>query len=64
VKPGIIVSVVDSLSAAKDAALTRALALAHWHESDLHVVHVGPSDRAIESGGDAIRNQLDGAKGR
>ena len=57
-KPKTIVSVLDSLSAAKDVALTRALALAHWYESDLHVVHVGSSNRVGESGGDAIRDDL------
>ena len=38
-KPKTIVSVLDSLSAAKDAALTRALSLAQW-------VRVGPARRS------------------
>lgn len=54
-KPKTIVSVLESSSAAKDVALTRALSLAHWYESDLHVIHVGPSSRAS---GDAIHNEL------
>jgi len=33
VKPKTIVSVLDSLSPAKDVALTRALSLADWYES-------------------------------
>ena len=41
--PKTIVSVLESSSAAKDVALIGALSLAGWHESHLHVVHVGPS---------------------
>ena len=57
-KPKTIVSVLDSLSAEKDVALRRALSLAHWYASDLHVVHVGSSNKVGESGGDAIRDDL------
>jgi nucleotide-binding universal stress UspA family protein len=58
VKPKTIVSVLDSLSLAKDAALTRALSLAQWYESTVHVVHVGPSSRSGDSRTDAIRDEL------
>ena len=57
-KPKTIVSVLDSLSGTKDVAFTRALALARWYESDLHVIHVGPSNRVGQSDVDAIRNEL------
>ena len=57
-KPKIIVSVLDSLSATKDVAFTKALGLAHWYESDLHVIHVGSSNRVGASGVDAIRDSL------
>jgi nucleotide-binding universal stress UspA family protein len=34
------------------------LSLAHWYESDLHVVHVGSSNKVGESRGDAVRDDL------
>lgn len=46
-QPNSIVAVVESPLAIKDVALTRALALAQWYESDLHVVHAG-APRDIE----------------
>lgn len=46
-KPKSIVSVVDSSAGAKDAARTTASSLARWFDADLHVVHAGPSIRAI-----------------
>ena len=57
-KPKTIVSVLDSLSAAKDVALRRALSLAHWYESDLHVILAGPSNRGSARGAHAIRDEL------
>ena len=48
-KPKTIVSVLDSLSATKDVAFTKALGLAQSYESDLHVIHVGSSNRVGES---------------
>lgn len=57
-KPKTIVSVPESSSAAKDVALMRALSLAQWYESDLHVIHVRPSSRVTDSGGNAIRDDL------
>ena len=57
-KPRTIVSVLDSLSATKDVAFTKALGLAQSYESDLHVIHVGSSNRVGESGVDAIRGDL------
>ena len=57
-KPKTIVSVLDSLSAAKDVALTRALSLADWYESALHVIHVGPSNQVGQRAGDAVRDEL------
>ena len=57
-KPKTIVSVLDSLSVAKDAGLTTALSLAHGHESTVHVIHVGPSSQSGESGSGAIRDEL------
>jgi universal stress protein E len=57
VKLKTIVSVLDSLSTATDAALSRALSLAQWYESDLHVVHV-PSSRVGDSVGDAIHDDI------
>jgi nucleotide-binding universal stress UspA family protein len=54
VKLKTIVSVLDSLSPSPNPALSRALSLARWYESDLHVVHVRPSSRASEDVGDAI----------
>jgi nucleotide-binding universal stress UspA family protein len=58
VKPKTIVSVLEPSSAANDVALTRALSLAQWYESDLHVLDVRPSSRVEDSGRDAIRNEL------
>jgi nucleotide-binding universal stress UspA family protein len=58
VKPKTIVSVLESAPAANDVALTRALSLAQWYESDLHVLDVRPSSRVEDSGRDAIRNGL------
>jgi nucleotide-binding universal stress UspA family protein len=52
-KPQTIVSVLESSSAAEDVALTRALSLAEWYASDLHVVHIDPS----RGSGDASRNE-------
>ena len=49
-----IVSVLDSLSTATDPTLSRALSLARWYESDLHVVHVPPSRRVREDVGDEV----------
>lgn len=46
-KPKAIVLVLDSSTGAKDAALTRAASLARWYDADLHLVHAGPSVRAI-----------------
>jgi nucleotide-binding universal stress UspA family protein len=43
VKPRTIVSVLDSSSAAPDTALLRALSLARWYESDLHVLDLRPA---------------------
>ena len=57
-KPKTIVSVLDSQAAPKDAALTKALSLARWYDSDLHVIHVGASNRVRESGGAAIRDGI------
>jgi nucleotide-binding universal stress UspA family protein len=57
-KPKTIVSVLDSLSAPKDVALTKAVSLARWYESALHVIYVAPSARVGESGGDAGRDDL------
>ena len=57
-KPKAIVSVLESLSAAKDVALTRALSLARWYESELHVIHVGQSSRVRGSGGEASRDEV------
>ena len=54
-KPGIIVAVLDSLSAVRDAAMTKALSLARWYGSDLHVVHVRPSHRNGEGSVAALR---------
>ena len=53
-----IVSVLDSLSAATNAALSRALSLAQWYESDLHVVHVPPSSRVSDGVGNAIHDDI------
>jgi nucleotide-binding universal stress UspA family protein len=58
VKPRTIVSVLGSLSATKDVAFTKALRLSRWYESDLHVIHVGSSNRVGERGVDAIRDDL------
>jgi nucleotide-binding universal stress UspA family protein len=58
VKPKTIVSILDSLSVPTDAALSRALSLARWYESDLHVMYVGPSNRVGESEGDAARDEV------
>ena len=57
-KPGIIVAVLDSLSAARDAAVTRALSLARWYGSDLHVVYVRPSHRNGEGSVAALRAEV------
>lgn len=57
-KPRSIVSVLDSLPAANDAALARALSLAHWHQSLLHVIHAGVSPRITESAREALRGEL------
>jgi nucleotide-binding universal stress UspA family protein len=64
VKPKIIASVLDSLSSATDGALRRALSLAHWYESTLHVIRVAPSSRVEEIGRDAIRDELAGRANR
>ena len=53
-----IVSVLDSLPAATDVALRRALALAHWYESDLHVLHFGPWNSVDENGRDSVADEL------
>jgi hypothetical protein len=58
VKLKTIVPVLDSLSTATDAALSRALSLAQWYESDLHVVHVPPSSRVIDGIGNAIHDDI------
>jgi nucleotide-binding universal stress UspA family protein len=47
VKLKTIVSVLDSSTGAKDAALTQAVSLARWYDADLHVVHGGTSVREI-----------------
>src|SRR4051794_24603041 len=57
-QPTSIVAVVKSLSATTDAALTRALALAQWYESDLHVVHAGVSAAAGDGDGGDVRDRL------
>ena len=57
-KPGTIVTVLESVSAAEDVAFKEALALAHWYEADLHVVHVGASSRGRQRGVEAIRDDL------
>ena len=57
-KPKTIVSVLESSSTAKDVALTKALSLAQWYGSDVHVLHVHPSSRIMDSGGDRIRDDL------
>lgn len=57
-KPKTIVSVLDSLPAAKDVALRRALALAHWYESDLHVLHVGPRNSVDENSPGSVTDEL------
>ena len=57
-KPKTIVSILDSLSVLKDAALSRALSLARSYQSDLHVVHLALSNRVGESGGDAVRDEV------
>jgi nucleotide-binding universal stress UspA family protein len=49
-----IVSVVESPAAANDVALAKALSLARWYESGLHVVHVSPSS----AGDEGIHNTL------
>jgi len=53
VKPKIIVSVLESSSAADDVALTRGVSLAQWYESDLHVLDVRPSTGASRVRGNA-----------
>jgi nucleotide-binding universal stress UspA family protein len=58
-KPNVIVSVLESLQAEKDAALTRALALAQWYESDLHIVVVHPGNRDKERKAQGIRGATD-----
>jgi nucleotide-binding universal stress UspA family protein len=58
VKPRTIVSVLESRVAENDVALTRALSLARWYQSDLHVLDVRPRSRVDGSGVDAIRNEL------
>jgi nucleotide-binding universal stress UspA family protein len=57
VKPKTIVSVLEASSAANDAPLARALSLAKYYASDLHVVDVRPASRAGDDG-DATRNTL------
>jgi nucleotide-binding universal stress UspA family protein len=60
-RPGTIVCVLESFSA-DDVVLTKALSLADWYGSDLHVVHVGPSSEATESGeGDLVERIAAGA---
>ena len=57
-KPKVIVSVLDSSSATKDVALMRALSLAQWYDSELHVVRVGGSSRTKDRGQDALRDEV------
>lgn len=47
-KPTVIVCAIE-FSAAGSSAVARALALARWHEAELHVVHVGPHRRSGNS---------------
>jgi nucleotide-binding universal stress UspA family protein len=58
VQPKSIVAVLEALSVAKDVALTRALALADWYGSDLHVVHVDAQVGVDGIGSDALRDEL------
>ena len=58
-KPKVIVSVLDSLSPGKEAALTRALSLAHWYDSAVHVAHVNPSSGGGEGATAAIHDELE-----
>jgi nucleotide-binding universal stress UspA family protein len=58
VTPKTIVSVLESSSAANDVVVTKALSLAQWYGSDLHVVDVRPSNRVEDGGGNALRHQL------
>ena len=57
-KPKTIVSVLNSLATATDAAAMRAWTLAQWYESNLHVVHVPPSSRVSEGSEAAIHDVL------
>ena len=57
-KPKSIVSVLNSLATATDAAVMKALTLAQWYESNLHVVHVPPSSRVSEGSEAAIHDDL------
>ena len=57
-KPKTIVSVLDSSSVTTDVTFTKALALAQWYASDLHVIQVGASKGVAERGVEAIRDEL------
>jgi nucleotide-binding universal stress UspA family protein len=56
-KPRTIVTVLESVSAAKDVAFRRALALAHWYDSDLHVLHIGSTSR-VKRAVEVVRDDL------
>jgi nucleotide-binding universal stress UspA family protein len=56
-KPRTIVTVLESVSAAEDVAFRRALALAHWYDSDLHVLHVGSTSR-VKRAVEVVRDDL------
>jgi nucleotide-binding universal stress UspA family protein len=58
VQPKSIVAVLESLSAARDVALTRALGLAHWYGAQLHAVHVDASVGVDSRGGEAVRDRI------